>query len=216
MTCMHRDKLRKIVQQDRIEDVTTDQEMLCFMRQQFARYRGRFISMLSLKRVKGIFFVKFQLPMGGSVSVQSHAQCPAACECIPPSSKVEPSATAEYECFPVPPKTLPPIPPEYLAMLFYCPLEVHEEDMWVLNQLPKRTCGRMQGAPGQPAEGWGIYYQEAWDRELITVAVFVIFVLASSLFGVLWSVYKFDVQGAFGVSAWMATLGGILVALLIH
>jgi hypothetical protein len=100
-------------------------------------------------------------------------------------------------------------------MLFDYPSEVAENDVWVLNQIPKRTCGQLQGVPGQPAEGWGIYYHESWDRELITLAVFTVLVLATLLFGVLWSKYQFDVQGAFGVSAWMATLGGIFIALLV-
>jgi hypothetical protein len=100
-------------------------------------------------------------------------------------------------------------------MLLYHPSEAHEDDTWILNQLPKRICGLLQGAPGEPAQGWGVYYREGWDRELITLAIFLILVLATLLFGVLWSKYKFDVQGAFGVSAWVATLGGILITLLV-
>jgi hypothetical protein len=216
MVCMHHDKTRKTVQQDRVEDATTDREVLKFMRQQYIRQRGRLLKILSLRRVKGVFFVKFLLPLGGSVDVRQHEHCSTTCDCIPPVAMVEPSATAEYKCYPVPPKTSPPMSPEFLAMLLYFPSEQHQDDTWILDQLPKRTCGRLQGAPGQPAEGWGIYYQEGWDQKLIILAVFLAFVLASLLFGVLWSVYRFDVQGAFGVSAWIATLGGILIALLIH
>jgi hypothetical protein len=214
MACMHRDPVRRFVQQDRIETLTTDRDILHFMRQNHVRHRT-ISRMLSLKRVKGIYFVKFWLPIGGSVDVRHHSQCSETCDCIPPPIKVEPSATAEYKCSPIPPKVRPPIPPEYLAMLFYCPSEAGQDDNWVLNQLPKRICGQLQGAPGEPAEGWGIYYHESWDRELITLAIFILLLLATLLFGVLWSKYQFDVQGAFGVSAWMATLGGILIALLI-
>jgi hypothetical protein len=215
MACMHRDPLRKFVQQDRIEDLTTDRELLCFMRQKHVRQRRAFFRLLSLKCIKGIYFVKFWLPIGGSVDVRPHGHCSEPCDCIPPLTKVETSASAEYNCSPIPPKARPPIPPEYLAMLFYRPSEAGQDDVWVLNQLPKRTCGQLQGAPGEPAEGWGIYYHESWDRDRITLAVFIILVLATLLFGVLWSKYQFDVQGAFGVSAWMATLGGILIALLV-
>jgi hypothetical protein len=215
MACMHRDPRRKFVQQDRIEDLTTDHELLCFMRQKHVRQHRTFFRLLSLKRVKGIYFVKFWLPIGGSVDVRPHGHCSEPCDCIPPLIKVEPSATAEYKCSPIPPKARPPVPPEYLAMLFYRPSEAGQDDIWLLNQMPKRTCGRLQGALGQPAEGWGIYYHESWDRDLITLAVFIILMLATLLFGVLWSKYQFDVQGAFGISAWMATLGGILIALLV-
>jgi hypothetical protein len=215
MACMHRDSVRKYVRQDRIENVTTDRELLCFMRQRHVHRHRSILRLLSLKRVKGIYFVKFWLPVSDRIDVRYHNHCTDSCDCIPPPAKVEPSATAEYRCSPIPPKTRPPISPEYLSMLFYSPSEAADNDTWVLNQLPKRTCGQLQGAPGQPAEGWGIYYHESWDRELITLAVFIILVLATLLFGVLWSKYQFDVQGAFGVSAWAATLGGILITLLV-
>ncbi|KAH7402683.1 hypothetical protein BKA66DRAFT_384804, partial [Pyrenochaeta sp. MPI-SDFR-AT-0127] len=226
LACMHRNRHRKVLQQDRLEDVTTDRTLLCFLRHQYLRqqcirYRVRFLHMISLKHVKGIFFVKFRLPIGGSVDVRHHNPCcvansaaPTACECIPPPPKVEPSPTAEYRCIPGPPATYPPVPPEYLSSLFTCPTDVHKDDTWILDQLPKRTCGKLQGEIGQPAEGWGIYYQEGWDRDMIALVVFLIFVLASLLFGILWSRFKFDVQGAFGVSAYMCTASGILVTLI--
>jgi hypothetical protein len=39
-------------------------------------------------------------------------------------------------------------------------------------------------------------------------------VFGSFLFGVLWSVFQKDVQGAFGISAWWITAGGSVLALL--
>jgi hypothetical protein len=215
MACMHRDSVRKYVQQDRLHNITTDRELLHFMRQKHVDKRKSILRVLSLKRVTGIYFVKFWLPVGGSADVRHHNHCSNSCDCIPPPAKVWPSANAEYKCSPIPPKTRPPITPEHLAMLLDYPSEAAANEVWVLNQLPKRTCGQLQGAPGQPAEGWGIYYRESWDRNLITLAVFIVLVLATLLFGVLWSKYQFDVKGAFGVSAWMATLGGILIALLV-
>lgn len=210
LTCMHRDRFRKILHQDVMEKVTTDCTLLCFLQKQYLRHRGRFLHMLSLKRVKGIFFVKFRLPIGGSVDVRHHnpycissSAGSIACECIPPPPKVEPSPGAEYVCIPGPPATYPLIPPEYLASLFTCPTDVHEQDTWILDQLPKRTCDELRGQIGQPAEGWGIYYEEGLDRDIITLVVLVIFVLASLLFGILWSIFHFDVQGAFGVSAYI-------------
>jgi hypothetical protein len=217
LSCMHRNRVRKILQQDRIEAVKTDRALICYMRKQYACHRGHLLNVFGLKSVTGIFLVRFRLPLGGSVDVRDHDPCCTenkACECIPPLDKVEPSPGAEYRCIPGPPATYPPIPPEYLSMLFSCPSYTHEADTWILDQLPKRTCGVLQGKAGQPAEGWGIYYQEGWDRDLITVAVFLVFVLASLLFGVLWSRFQYDVQGAFGVSAYMITAGGILIALL--
>lgn len=222
LACMHRNRLRKILQQERIEDVATDRALLCFLRKQYLRHRGRFLHVLSLKSVKGISFVKFRLPIGGSVDVRHHDPCcvtnntgQVTCECIPPPPKVEPSPGAEYRCIPGPPATYPPIPPVYLASLFTCPTDVHEKDTWILDQLPKRTCGELRGQIGQPAEGWGIYYDEGLDRDTLALTVLVVFLVASLLFGVLWSRFQYDVQGAFGVSAYMVACCAVLLPVIV-
>ncbi|CAN9298302.1 unnamed protein product [Alternaria alternata] len=201
---------KKDLKQDRIEEITTDRALLCFLRKQYRLHRGRFLHALSLQSVKGISFVKFRLPIGGSVDVRHHDPCcvadttgPKTCECIPPLPKVEPSPGAEYRCIPGPPATYPPIPPVYLASLFSCPTDVHEKDTWILDQLPKRTCGELKGQIGQPAEGWGIYYDEGLDGDMLAWTILIVFLVASLLFGVLWSKFQYDIQGAFGVSAYM-------------
>jgi hypothetical protein len=219
---MHRDQTRKVLRQDALQNVPTDRMLVRFLQRQYTRHRGRFLHKISLKRVKRISFVKFRLPIGGLVDTRLHdpwcTTNPTAvtgCECLPPPTLVEPSPTAQYRCKPVPPATSPPIAPEYLASLFTCPTDVHEHDDWILKQLPKRTCGELQGKIGQPAEGWGIYYQEGWGRDLIVLAIFVVFLIASLLFGVLWSRFQMDVQGAFGVSAYMVTASAVLISLIV-
>ncbi|CAN9272694.1 unnamed protein product [Alternaria alternata] len=215
--CMHRTRRRKIVKQDRVDEITTDRTLLRFLQRQYATHRGRFLNIARLKTVQRIVFVKFRLPMGGSVDVQHHLYCIADpanwkyCECTPPPNKVG----VEYEYSPSPPKTHPPIPPEYLASLFTCATDVHEEDDWILNQLPKRTCGVLQGQKGQPAEGWGIYFLEGWDREIISLLILFIFFLASLLFGVLWWKFQFDLQGGFGVSAYMMAVCTIVISVVV-
>ena len=219
LTCMHRDRFRKVLYQDVMEKITTDRTLLCFLQKQYFRHRGRFLHVLSLKRVKGIFFVKLRLPIGGSVDVRHHDPCCIAssigsirCECIPPPPKVEPSPGAEYICIPGPPATYPLIPPEYLASLLTCPTDVHEQDTWILDQMPKRTRDELRGQIGQPAEGWGIYHEEGLDRDMITLAILVVFILASVLFGILWSRFHFDIQGAFGVSSYMVACCAIFIS----
>jgi hypothetical protein len=72
---MHRNHQRKVLQQDRIEDVTTDRTLLNFLQKQYIRHRGRFLHRVYLKSVKGMFFVKFRLPIGGSVHVRHRNPC---------------------------------------------------------------------------------------------------------------------------------------------
>lgn len=215
LSCMHAGRSRKSLAQDRIETFNTDRQLFCFIRQQYRIHRGRFKALFSLKTVKGIYFTKFRLPMGGSVEIRAHNPCciqPQSCECIPPPSRVEPSPSAEYRCIPGPPSVWPPIDPHYLSHLFNEPSCINENDTWILDQLPKRTCGELHGSAGKPADGWGIYFEESWDRDVITLVVFSLFLISSLIFGVLWSHFKMDIQGAFGVSAYMMTACAAIIS----
>jgi hypothetical protein len=215
MACMHSGNYGKSLHQDPIDTIDTDRKLFLFLRQQFSRCRGRFCTILSLKRVKSIYFVKFNLFMGGSVEVRHHSHCcDNICECIPPQSRVEPSPQAEYSCKPAGPlKSGPPILPDLLSHYFAHPSCISEQDNSILNRLPKRICGQLQGKIGEPAEGWGIYYQEGWDGDIIMLVAFVMFLVGSLLFGILWSRFKMDIQGAFGVSAYIMTAATLFISL---
>ncbi|KAH7116191.1 hypothetical protein B0J11DRAFT_443760 [Dendryphion nanum] len=216
MTCVQKGRYGKIVFQDRIETIDNDRKLFLFLKEQLARRRGRLTSILSLRTMQGIFFIKFRLSLGGNVEIRPHEPCCTSgpCECIPPKSKVEPSPLAEYRCIPGPPVTYPPVLPDYLMHLFTSPSCINENETWVLNQLPRRICGKLSGKSHEPAEGWGIYYEEGWDRNKIVWIVAILFLLGSLIFGVLWSKFKMDVQGAFGISAWWISVCGILMALI--
>jgi hypothetical protein len=93
---------------------------------------------------------------------------------------------------------------------------IHEDNDFVFKQLPKKLKGELKGEAGQAADGWGIYYEEGWDFDTLIGIVLVVFFLASLLFAVLWCHFKFDVQGAFGVSSYIVTASGIVVAAIVN
>jgi hypothetical protein len=99
-----------------------------------------------------------------------------------------------------------------LMHMLSSPQCINEQETWVLDQLPKRTIGELQACAGQPVEGWGVYYQEGIDFDMIIGVVLVDFILASLLFAVLWTRLEMDIQGAFGVSSYMVTASGIFLA----
>jgi len=220
MACMHAGRYGKGLYQDRVETIKNDRKLFTFLANQYTRHRGRFKNIVSLKNIQGIFFVKFRLPMGSSVEIRHHDPCcvnaaNTPCSCIPPPPKVEPSPSAEYRCIPGPPETYPPVMSEHLIHMFNSPSCIDETQTWVLDLLPKRICGELRGKAGQqPTEGWGIYYKEGCDRDMIAFMSLAVFLLGSLLFAVLWSKFKMDVQGAFGVSAYMGTACGIFVAII--
>lgn len=47
------------------------------------------------------------------------------------------------------------------AALLQAPDLISEQEMSILNQLPKRNCSKLQSTGQAPAEGWGLYYEES-------------------------------------------------------
>jgi hypothetical protein len=58
MTCMNDGRFGRILYQDRIEHSTTDRQLFRFLKNQYILHRGKFKARLSLKGVRGIYFVK--------------------------------------------------------------------------------------------------------------------------------------------------------------
>lgn len=221
MACVHDKGPIKILLQDRIQDVATDRALIQFLRNQYRRHRSRLRSLFSLKCVQGIHFVRFHLPLGDSVIIIPHdtacvtgTASTTACACLPPLARVSPPGASEYLCSPVPPKTFPPIPPEYLLAFFTCAKEPHPASKWMVEQSPKRSWGELFGSAEQPAEGWGIYYKEGWNQKVIARVVLVLLV-ASLVFGAVWTRVTGDLQGGFGVAAWIVGIGGAGLGVLV-
>lgn len=92
---------------------------------------------------------------------------------------------------------------------------IDKRERSVLNQLPKRLCGQLQANGEEPAEGWGLYYEEGLNVFLIVNLVVWTSIVASLFFGIPWTVFRSDMQGAWGVSSWIVTTSALVVALLV-
>jgi len=170
-------------------------------------------------------WIQFLLEMGGSVEIREHNEsCDSMfsttnysyCDCLPPQDKVEPYPNAEYRCnLPYPPQIWPPIGPTKLLHKLKCPDSNPQDYTWVLNRIPRRVAGELSGAGDQAAPGWGLYFQEGWDFYVFTSIICFLFLLGSLVFAVCWWVLKRDIQGAFGVSAYMVTACGLFVAFVV-
>ncbi|KAF2830962.1 hypothetical protein CC86DRAFT_282182, partial [Ophiobolus disseminans] len=221
MACMQSGRYRRTVHQDRIDDITTDRALFCFMAKQLAKRRGYIRRAFSLQCIQGLYFVKFRLWSNGNVEVHDHEPCctsspTAQCECIPPATKVEPAANAEYRCTPAGPLDVwPPILSQQLMHMLTSPACIHEDETLVLDQLPKRTRGEMEGKVRRPAEGWGLHYREGQDFEIL-MGVVAIGLVASFVFAVLWAQFRHDVQGAFSVASYVVTAVAAVVALIVN
>jgi hypothetical protein len=135
------------------------------------------------------------------------------CLCIPPKESVGPDR--EYECSPAPtvqlhPRVVPVLGPRMLTSDFIDPGSINRTQKTTLNQLPKRICGVLKATPEAQERGWGLHIEEDWHWPTLYCCFFVMCSF-SLLFGNIWSVKKDDIQGAFAVSAWVLTLGAMLI-----
>jgi hypothetical protein len=58
MACMHQNRYGKTLSQERIDAVSTDRELFILLNGQYKKQRGGLISMLSMRAVQGILFIK--------------------------------------------------------------------------------------------------------------------------------------------------------------
>jgi hypothetical protein len=195
------------------DQVQADRELFSSLRQTYFERRRYLGSLLSVRNVKRLDLVKFVVDLSGVVDTNSHSHntscgtSPNECTCTPPPELILPSPTAEYT-LKYPPKYVPAVGSNYLTHCFQHPECIKKEEKWVYNQIPKRIGSRLESTPeNSPLLGWGIGFEEGWDEAKLKHGGFLIFVVGSFIFAILWSVLKHDIQSAFGISAyWMTGL----------
>lgn len=125
------------------------------------------------------------------------------CVCLPPQSLVG----SEYQCYPTPPDPVPspPFEKNYLMHYFLNPDHLSPDQAWAYKQLPKRMNGALRPGPDSFMPGWGIYFEDGWSFKTIYLLTSLGTIISSLIFGICWSIFKLDVQAAFGITAyWVA------------
>jgi hypothetical protein len=117
----------------------------------------------------------------------------------------------EYHCQPIPAGTVPPIGKNYMMHYFRKPHRVFPTSTRIFNQFPKRLASRLQAKPDGIEVGWGVYFREGWHWEAIFGLMLIIGLFGSILFGILWSVFEKDIQGAFGVASYCVTATAMFI-----
>jgi len=86
----------------------------------------------------------------------------------------------------------------------------------IRDQLPKRlgVCGELVASWSQEELDWGLHFQEGWHWRTIYFIVVVLISVSSLVFGIVWSVTKADIQGAFTISGFWLTMGSVLLGYL--
>jgi len=77
-----------------------------------------------------------------------------------------------------------------------------------LRHIPKRKNQALHFQPDkiEGNTGWGLHFVESLNGSLAVTVMFAISLALGVVFAVCWSVWKKDVQGAFGVAAYMTSV----------
>ncbi|RYO08864.1 hypothetical protein AA0119_g1500 [Alternaria tenuissima] len=67
---------------------------------------------------------------------------------------------------------------------------IDEKQTWIYDLIPKRLHNKLTGYTDKPSEGWGLYFEEGWDVDSMVTISFILFVVASLLFGICYSVLE--------------------------
>ena len=188
----HANKLMNI---DTTTPPSSDIAFFRLLRQTYAKNRGRFRNLFSIRSLSEIRFVQFEVFRNDLADVRKF-------DCIPPEARKD-----NYLYRPMPAEFEPPIGKNQMRHLYDHP--DHADDLPVCySRVPRKLRERLSAAPGiGMSEGWGICFIEgvSWPR---VCALGLAGVLASTLFGVVWTVVQDDIQGGFGVASYML---GVLV-----
>ncbi|CAG9993889.1 unnamed protein product [Clonostachys byssicola] len=216
-TCIERGFHKLDFNQKIITNIPNDQTLFESLREEhYCGYRGSWRRIVSLRAIQSVHFMKFLYGGPGYIDPRCHEEvCEKGrpCDCIPPTRLVCPTGT-EYKCSPVPARLSPPVGSRLMMDFFTDPAGISKNSTFVLQQLPKRTRGELRKEHGELVEAWGIYFKQGWNWSRIWWVLGLAFFPPSLLFGILWSVLRQDIQGAFGVASWWLTSATILIGIL--
>lgn len=121
-----------------------------------------------------------------------------------------PSETKKHEYLYQPCDLVPPVGENLMAHLFHHPEDANERSTTCL-RAPKKRKAKLSICPQQGTSvGWGIHLVEGWVVARVWLLFLILFFGGSLAFGICWAVLQRDVQTAFGVSAYIVALGGLL------
>ena len=185
----------KLINIDTTTRPPSDKAFYRLLRQTYTTTRGRFRNLFSIRALSEIRFVQFEVFRNDLADVRKY-------DCIPPETQKD-----QYLYRPMPAEYEPPIGKNQMRHLYDHP--EHADDLPVgFSRVPRKLRERLALSPGLGrCEGWGICFVEgvSWPRVCLLGLAGVV---ASTLFGVVWTVVRGDVQGGFGVASYML---GVLV-----
>ncbi|PMD58343.1 uncharacterized protein K444DRAFT_430978 [Hyaloscypha bicolor E] len=120
-----------------------------------------------------------------------------------------PPTLDEYDFLPPPPvKKCPPIGASHMMHLFTsCSAQPLDTSLY-LRYIPKRKELALSFRPDlvDAITGWGLHFVEGLNSALAVTVMFSVSLVLGIVFAICWSVWKQDVQGAFGVASYVTSV----------
>ncbi|KAI4656882.1 uncharacterized protein J4E78_006773 [Alternaria triticimaculans] len=197
----------------------TDHDLFRALKQRYVQSKERCQGLMSFKKPTALRFVKASSPLRFSkrhvaladiiyqfrlyhhrlVDIQEIND-------IPPAAQ-----NCEYDYSPMPADNVPPIGPNLLMHFFLHPDESPSFPV-LLPSIPKRKNNRLEPCPVRGSNiGWGLDVVTGVD-ELKLFGLALLGTLASIIFGLVWSVMKHDIQGAFAVAGFFFVIFTFTIA----
>lgn len=167
--------------------VTSDKDLALSLSSLYNHVNRKWYKLFKLRGLINISFVQFELHRNRYADISRVPSIP-----IPGQS--------DYEFQPN--DLVPPVGSTYLMHLFKHP-EDYDDELITYLRTPKRRERLEVGT------GWGLQLVEGFLPERIWMLVLSLFGLGSLVFAIVWAVKKDDIQGAFGVAAWMLTAAAL-------
>ncbi|KAI4615814.1 hypothetical protein J4E80_006232 [Alternaria sp. BMP 0032] len=208
LTCANEGRLTpKIVHLDVNEGrVRSDKDLALALREHYDQLNRRWFNWARLRGLTTIEFVQFEVHRNRFADIR-------ATPSMPPKSAASSASTSEPEKSAAPPQhpytfepndLLPPVGSTYLLHLFKHPQD-YEGELITYLRSPKRRQRLEFGM------GWGVHLVEGFLAQRVWAVMMGVCGLGSTVFAILWTVRKGDVQGAFGVAQWVLGIAVLLV-----
>ena len=192
----HRRYATKLIQPS-LEKIRSDRDFFNLLQSSYVSFRGKYRSFLTLKTLKRIKFVHFEMYKSELVDIRVDK----GQQVIPPEGLKN-----EYHYRPIPATIIPPVGENHMMHLCSHPEDADDSTAVLMDRVPKKLRDRLCVLSGGTNMGWGIYYVEGWHLSIIWLISLLLLLLASLVFLICWAVLQHDVQGASGIATYVLAL----------
>jgi hypothetical protein len=110
---------------------------------------------------------------------------------------------------------VPPITVDHMMHLFNSCPSAHASSVnkFYLERIPRKKVEPLSFRPDRASGniGWGLHFVESLNTSLAVTVMFTVSLVIGLVFAIVWSVLEIDVQGAFGVAAYITSLATLAV-----